>query len=533
MQLTLGFLTYMISPYYRMVSKEADTDPERIITESFRLLSAEEQEKMDHNESSLQDGVLYVSMEHPQDCFVYEKGRGKSIGRRHPVAVMYPDGSFPDLAGLVNRLQECFSRFRAWHERMELHFLSGDSFKAVLEELGTTFGFLAVLVDKNLRYMAVADIAQKNLPWIDYGDMLPPEQTSILMEDENFRTATTHDHAFIYNSPKYKDRFFKEWVPGETAYYYCYNLKINGVYEARLLISQVSQDAIGGGLGMAEYMGSKLTQLLIHHNASKQQESEVRQIYETLADLLHGIPKKPEEIARGLKAAGWNSGDRYCLLYCRFFEKSSISVTRRYNQIILESYFPQSRVLVEEDDLYCVLNVTKACRGQKEESVRAILHKQLDLAVFLRDNLCQAGISREMDGASELKDLLVEARYALETGAGSGGTSWYYYYDDVILQIMCAEMTRNLKARQLYHPAIVTLLEYDRDNETELVKTVYEYIRNQYNVTRTAEVLYVHRTTALFRLDRIKILTGIDWENPRTRLHLAMTFELMGYGRQD
>lgn len=530
MQLTLGFLDYMVRTSYKVLPEEDFIDHDQVVLESFRLLPDEELPDTGSPDSSLPCETLYVSMEQPQHCFVHRTRKKKNDREWIHVTILNINGSIPELAGLVNQLQECFSRFKSWHERMELHFLKEDSFKVILDELGAAFGINAVLVDKNLKYLAISDLAMRNLSWIYHGDILPPEQTNDLMEDESFRIATTHDHAFIYNGPKYIDKQFTKWIPGATAFYYCYNLKISGAYEARLLISQATLDPIGGGLGLAEYVGSRMTQLLINFYENRQQESEVRQMYEILADLLHGISRKPEEISQGLKAAGWNPGDRYCLLYCRFFEKPSISVTRRYNQIILENYFPQSRVLVEEDDLYCLINVTQACKGQKEASVRFILQKQLDLAVFLRDNLCQAGISREQEGMQELKDLMVEARYALEKGVESGGTSWYYYYDDVILQIMCAEMTRTLKAKQLYHPAILTLLEYDRDNETELVKTVYEYIRNQYNVTRTAEVLYVHRTTALFRLDRIRTLTGIDWEDPRTRLHLAMTFELLGYG---
>lgn len=41
------------------------------------------------------------------------------------------------------------------------------------------------------------------------------------------------------------------------------------------------------------------------------------------------------------------------------------------------------------------------------------------------------------------------------------------------------------------------------------------------------QALFIHRTTLLFRLQRIELLTGLNWENWEDRIHLAMTFELM------
>lgn len=52
-------------------------------------------------------------------------------------------------------------------------------------------------------------------------------------------------------------------------------------------------------------------------------------------------------------------------------------------------------------------------------------------------------------------------------------------------------------------------------------------MKHRYNLTQTARFLYIHRTTMLFRLQRIDLLTGLDWDSWEDRIHLAVTFELM------
>lgn len=54
-----------------------------------------------------------------------------------------------------------------------------------------------------------------------------------------------------------------------------------------------------------------------------------------------------------------------------------------------------------------------------------------------------------------------------------------------------------------------------------------EYMNHRYNVTATARALFIHRTTLLFRLQRVERLTGIDWDNWEERLWIGITLELL------
>ncbi|HAD20122.1 MAG TPA: hypothetical protein DCF42_06960, partial [Lachnospiraceae bacterium] len=78
----------------------------------------------------------------------------------------------------------------------------------------------------------------------------------------------------------------------------------------------------------------------------------------------------------------------------------------------------------------------------------------------------------------------------------------------------------------LRHPALSVLKTYDQTHHTELSHTLHCYLTCRCNATETARSLYIHRSTLLYRIDRILGLTGIDFENPDEYFHLLLSFYL-------
>jgi purine catabolism regulator len=68
------------------------------------------------------------------------------------------------------------------------------------------------------------------------------------------------------------------------------------------------------------------------------------------------------------------------------------------------------------------------------------------------------------------------------------------------------------------------LAEYDWRHRGSLVETIDAYFNHHANVSQTAESLFIHRNTLLYRLERIQELTGqdIDQADMRLALHLAL-----------
>ena len=123
-----------------------------------------------------------------------------------------------------------------------------------------------------------------------------------------------------------------------------------------------------------------------------------------------------------------------------------------------------------------------------------------------------------------LKNYYLQSKYAIRLGLKKKDTSWNYKYENLILPYILEQAREHMPALELLHPAIRILKEYDEREQTELVKTVYEYMKNQYNITHTAAALFIHRTTLLFRLNRIQVLTELNWNSMEDRVLLGINY---------
>lgn len=77
-------------------------------------------------------------------------------------------------------------------------------------------------------------------------------------------------------------------------------------------------------------------------------------------------------------------------------------------------------------------------------------------------------------------------------------------------------------------PQLRLLIEFDRRDGTELVRSLSTYLNAGRNVAKAARELNVHKNSVYYRLQRIEELTGIDVSDERTCFLLQFSLALMG-----
>jgi purine catabolism regulator len=80
--------------------------------------------------------------------------------------------------------------------------------------------------------------------------------------------------------------------------------------------------------------------------------------------------------------------------------------------------------------------------------------------------------------------------------------------------------------RQFTQQVIGPLVEYDAQHRSSLVHTIDAYFDHHGNISQTAESLFIHRNTLLYRLERIKDLTAQDLTQANMRLALQLALKL-------
>ena len=149
------------------------------------------------------------------------------------------------------------------------------------------------------------------------------------------------------------------------------------------------------------------------------------------------------------------------------------------------------------------------------------LHR--DLADAVRGYRLYGGISRIYSGVESFRLTFHEARRALELGRALAPDRTITYFGDLRLYRLLFAMRETGEMREFYDELLGRLASYDQEKNAELIPTLETYLCAN-NTTEAAIRLNLHRNSLLYRLRRIHEITGLDLEDPETRLalHLAL-----------
>ena len=99
-------------------------------------------------------------------------------------------------------------------------------------------------------------------------------------------------------------------------------------------------------------------------------------------------------------------------------------------------------------------------------------------------------------------------------------------YDRLGVYQLLAELENLPSTRSFYDQIIGPLDRYDQRHRSNLVQTITAYFNHHGNISQTAETLFIHRNTLLYRLDRIQEMTGQNLDDPDERLALQLALKL-------
>lgn len=142
------------------------------------------------------------------------------------------------------------------------------------------------------------------------------------------------------------------------------------------------------------------------------------------------------------------------------------------------------------------------------------------------------GVGRVRSGPAGIRESHQEARQALTIGRRLQGPGKMTNFEGLgIYRLLFA--ARDLpELRSFHEEALSVLIDYDRHHSAELVKTLGAFFAARCGPKEAAAILGVHRNTVLYRLERIRDLSGLDIDDAevRLRLHLAYCSHVALYG---
>ncbi|MDO8673134.1 MAG: helix-turn-helix domain-containing protein, partial [Dehalococcoidia bacterium] len=261
-------------------------------------------------------------------------------------------------------------------------------------------------------------------------------------------------------------------------------------------------------------------------------EAESRVLGDFLDDLLTGNFATEQALAARARVLGYDIAIPYAVLV---FGLDAVSVGSGDMQKLRHDFIAhvsdavvrqQSHALLSaKEDTITVLFPTEA-NGDHVAIKRNAEQIRRQVAGRFEGNSVSAGIGRFYPQVRDLQKGYREAERALTIGQKLLGGSRTVHFDDLGIFRLLFLLQGSPELVAFYDETLSSLVEYDRLHEAQLVKTLETYFTCHGNLSKTAEVLYLHRNTLIYRMDRIAEITGLDLDSPEDRLSLQVALKI-------
>ena len=175
---------------------------------------------------------------------------------------------------------------------------------------------------------------------------------------------------------------------------------------------------------------------------------------------------------------------------------------------VLAGMFPdklQDFVLsINEMDIAVVKQISGAATGEELEKIAASMEEILKNELRIKTVI---GIGTIADHLRELADSYKEAQTAIEVGKVFDTEKSIMHYENLGIGRLIYQLPTTL--------CEIFLSEVFKKNsidslDQETLFTINKFFENNLNVSETSRKLFVHRNTLVYRLEKIKKLTGLD-----------------------
>lgn len=153
--------------------------------------------------------------------------------------------------------------------------------------------------------------------------------------------------------------------------------------------------------------------------------------------------------------------------------------------------------------------------------------EQKQLQEFIDSNKLSTGMSNVYSNIMETAKHYSQSLRAADLGIYMNHKPGIYNYSDYSIAYIGKILSKRHDLHEFCPPAIDIIQEYDTSYNTNLLETLEKYLYYPENPVAASESLHIHRNTLLYRIKKIKDLTGIDLQNGDVRLNIQLYFKFL------
>lgn len=211
----------------------------------------------------------------------------------------------------------------------------------------------------------------------------------------------------------------------------------------------------------------------------------------------------PGDVFVRAKELHFVTDDRRIVILVRQVENSDVAAVE-----LIQRLFPDRQndfvLNINESDVVIVKTLQSNSHTEEGHKVARMLETSLKEELGIR---CVTGISTVAKHLRELADRYKEAQVAIEVGRVFESEKTIIHYESLGLGRIIYQLPTTLCEMFLNEVFKKNPIE-TLDEDT--LDTINRFFENNLNVSETSRKLYVHRNTLVYRLEKIKKLTGLD-----------------------
>ncbi|MFS1512742.1 PucR family transcriptional regulator [Chengkuizengella sp. SCS-71B] len=176
---------------------------------------------------------------------------------------------------------------------------------------------------------------------------------------------------------------------------------------------------------------------------------------------------------------------------------------------------PDAIVLNENNQTIVIIGSESNKEYFTYDKARMLIRNIRDLLNEEQHKKLLIGMGNEYDKLGKLRKSYVEALEVIQSTEFVDRNDYEVPIENKDLGIyryISTIQERNMQERY-ENEMILTLQNYDNKNNTNLIRTLEIYLKNNCKLKRTAEELFIHPNTMNYRLKQIMELTSIDFDN--------------------
>jgi purine catabolism regulator len=415
-------------------------------------------------------------------------------------AVDYPTIITPLVGAITREKTFLLQRSQDIHRRLTGLILSGDGLPAVVNALHELIDRPAAIVD-NWGYILAGAPAEE----ID--------QRQVIEGDFSQNAARSARRGLAWH--KASGHWLAPLLPGE-----------HGQIEGFVLVRDPQQEANQLDLTAIEQAAMVASLELAKDRAVLETERRLKRDF--LDDMLSGEHRSVEALLARGRSLGWdllnkrtvmlvdlNQFEAYYLRHLnqgeRHFQQIKQRFLRGVSSMVLDEN-PQSIVEERSDNIIVIphfaaeMPLTQAQR--KAQALAEKIHAGVpDILDELSISVAVGGFYENVEG---LRHSYQEAVAALEVSARLSSQPAIIWYEDVALYVLLDRFSNQARVNRWREQTLGRLIAYDRNNDTELVRTLEAYFDANQNSQQAARDLFIHPKTLKYRLRRIEEIVGVD-----------------------